>query len=122
VTGVTGGKPVLRLDNPKAGDVLVVGHTVLNGVAFDPAATSGSGVDNVSCFANPRDQGGVFLGGGSPGTGSSPDAFSIEVNVNTNQNGATTLACYAHSSLTGQEASVTVPIFLGVGPTPTPRT
>lgn len=121
VTGVTGGKPVLRLDNPKPGDVLVVGHTILNGVAFDAAATSGSGVDNVSCFDNPRDQGGVFMGGGGTGAGGNPEAFAIQVNVNLNQSGAHTLSCYAHSSVTGQEASVSVPIFLGAPPTATPR-
>jgi hypothetical protein len=118
---VSGNKPVLRLDNPKQGDVLVVGHTVLNGIAFDPAATSGSGVDNVSCFDNPRDQGGIFMGGGSTGAGGNPEAFAIEVNVNLNQSGAHTLSCYAHSSVTGQEASVSVPIFLGAPPTATPR-
>jgi hypothetical protein len=121
VTGVSGGKPVLRLDNPKQGDVLVVGHTVLNGIAFDPAATSGSGVDNVSCFDNPRDQGGIFMGGGGTGASGNPEAFAIQVNVNLNQSGAHTLSCYAHSSVTGQEAAVSVPIFLGAPPTATPR-
>ena len=123
VTGVSGGggKPVLRLDNPKPGDVLVVGHTILNGVASDPSASSGSGVDNVSCFDNPRDQGGVFMGGGPTGTASNPEAFAIQVNVNLNQSGAHTLSCYAHSSVTGQEAVVSVPIFLGAPPTATPR-
>jgi hypothetical protein len=121
VTGVSGGKPVLRLDNPKQGDVLVVGHTVLNGLAFDPSASSGSGIDNVSCFDNPRDQGGIFMGGGPTGAGGNPEAFAIQVNVNLNQSGAHTLSCYAHSSVTGQEASVSVPIFLGAPPTATPR-
>jgi hypothetical protein len=75
----------------------------------------------VSCFDNPRDQGGIFMGGGSTGSGGNPEAFAIEVNVNLNQSGAHTLSCYAHSSVTGQEASVSVPIFLGAPPTATPR-
>jgi hypothetical protein len=122
VGGVSGGKPVLRLDNPRPGDLLPVGHTILSGVAFDPAAPSGSGVDRVEFFDRPREAGGIFLGGGAPGTTGSPDVFNIEVNVNSNQTGSTTLYAYAHSSVTGQQTVVSVPIFLGAPPTATPRT
>jgi hypothetical protein len=116
---VSGGvsKPVLRLDNPKPGDLLPVGDTFLQGVAFDPAASS-DGVDQVTFFAGNRDTGGVFMGGGAPGANG---AFSIKVTVNSNQSGGTTLFAYAHSSVTGQETGLTVPVFLGVPPTPTPR-
>jgi Bacterial Ig domain len=113
-------KPVLRLDNPKPGDLLPAGDTFLQGVAFDPAASSG-GVDRVDIFAGNRDTGGVFMGGGAPGTTGTPDGFSIKVTVNANQSGGNTLFAYAHSAVTGQETVLSVPVFLGVPPTPTPR-
>jgi hypothetical protein len=122
VTGATGDKPVLRVENPRAGDLVVVGDTVIHGIAFDPAAPAGtSGVDQVVIFAGLRDAGGRFLGSGGTGAGGNPEAFAIQVNVNLNQSGAHTLSCYAHSSVTGQEAVVSVPIFLGAPPTATPR-
>jgi hypothetical protein len=110
---------VLRVDNPKSGDLLPVGDTIINGVAFDPAAPAGtSGIDQVTIFNGRREEGGRFMGSGAPGPGG---AFAIKATVNANMNGANTLAVYAHSSVTGQDSVVTIPVFLGSPPTPTPR-
>ena len=119
---VTTQGPVLRIDNPHSGDLIPVGDTIINGVAFDPAATSGSGVSRIEVFANAREAGGIFLGGGAPGTASNPEGFGVKVTVNANQNGAFTLFVYARSSITGRESVVQIPVFLGTGPTPTPHT
>jgi hypothetical protein len=122
VTGATGTQPVLRVDNPKSGDLLPVGDTIINGVAFDPGAPAGtSGVDQVTIFNGRREAGGRFLGSGTTGASGNTDAFAVKASVTLNMNGAGTLAVYAHSSITGQESVVTIPVFFGTPPTPTPR-
>jgi hypothetical protein len=115
--------PVLSLANPSAGDVLLNGDVIIEGTAFDPAATDGAGVDRVELFLDSRDAGGLSLGSGSPGANgaSSARAFHIKVTVPTNANGGHTFYAYAHSAVTGQETVVSVPLYVGTPPTPTPR-
>src|SRR5689334_3375591 len=54
--------PVVSVGNPNPGDTLSAGGYVINGQAFDPAATSGAGISGVDFFLGARDQGGLFLG------------------------------------------------------------
>ena len=109
--------PFLQLANPAAGDLLSNGDVIIQGRAYDPAATSGPGVDRVELFLDPREEGGAFLGEATP-TGAS---FTITAKVANTANGGHRLVAYARSSVTGLETSVAVPMFVGAAPTATPR-
>ena len=115
---VPSGPPVLDLGNPHPGDILSNGDLFIDGVAFDPSANQGSGIDRVEVFLDSRDQGGQPLGSGTPGAG---NAFNIKATVPSAANGGHNLVVYARSSITGQETVQSVPVFVGAAPTPTPR-
>ena len=110
--------PVLSLGNPNAGDVLPLGDTYVNGIAYDPGATSGAGVDRVELFLDSRENGGTVVGIGTPGT---DHTFSVKVTLHSNQTGGHTFYAYARSSVTGLETVTSVPVFVGPSPTATPR-
>ena len=109
--------PILDLANPSAGDLLSPGDYVVSGVARDPAAASGDGIDRVELFVGSRDLGGTEVGSAVPQQG----VFAVTAKLPTNVSGGTSFFAYAHSAVTGQEASVSVPVFLGAAPTPTPH-
>jgi hypothetical protein len=83
------------------------------GLAFDPLAQGSSGVDRVSIFLDPREQGGQFLGDAMLG-GDVPQApFGYQlIAALPNRKGGHLLTVYAHSSVTGAEAEVSVPITI----------
>jgi hypothetical protein len=105
--------PVLSVGNPNPGDFIQSGDYVISGAAWDPNATSGSGIQSVSVFLGQRDLGGQFLGTTQPGIGANPRAFSLTVTVPDNINAGTNFSAYALSSVTGQETAVTYSIFVG---------
>jgi hypothetical protein len=117
--------PVLDLANPSAGDMLIPGGYAIQGKAFDPRALQDSGIDRVSIFLDSREAGGVDLGQAAPGAPNpalempgfptSADGFTLIVSL-PNEIGEHTLVAYAHSSLTGRETAVSVPIVLGEDP------
>jgi hypothetical protein len=116
--------PVLDLANPTSGDVLSSGDVIIEGVAFDPGATAGAGIDRVELFLDSRESGGISLGSAVPGANGAlnPRAFRISADIPSNTNGGHSLVAYAHSAVTGQETIVTVrDVFFGAAPTPTPR-
>jgi hypothetical protein len=120
--------PELSVGNPNPGDNLVEGAYIISGEAFDPAAPAGtSGISRVDLFLGLRDQGGTILGSAVPGDGTAnPRFFSVEVTVPSGLNRGTTFAAYAISAVTGQETTVSFPVFVGTQPkttglvTPTP--
>ena len=116
------GPPVLEVGNPNPGDLLPTGDIVFSGVAFDPAATSGAGITSVDLFLGSRDSGGEFLASVVPGTStqSNPHAWQVRASLPDNANGGRDFVVYAVSSVTGQQTSVSVPVFVGLAPTPTP--
>jgi hypothetical protein len=118
-----GEPPVLSLGNPSPEAVLSVGDLIVQGEAYDPAATDGSGVDSVQVFLDSRESGGIDIGNGAPGQNGAANArfFSIKATIPSGANGAHNFVVYAHSALTGQETVASVPVFIGVAPTPTPR-
>ena len=95
---------------------------VLGGLLFGIGMTLGSGCGSKTLV---RMGGGslkslvvfTFLGSAAP-TG---PTFSVTVDVSNAANGGHTLYAYARSSVTGHEAVVAVPVFVGTPPTPTPR-
>jgi hypothetical protein len=108
--------PVLQLANPSQNDLLPPGGYIISGVAYDPTSTNG-GIDRIEFFIDPRDEGGLSLGSVTPGT----RAFQTEVNIPNSMHGGHTFVAYAHSSITGAETMVSVPVFVDVMPAPTPR-
>ncbi|HLZ25838.1 MAG TPA: hypothetical protein VKV73_00785 [Chloroflexota bacterium] len=109
--------PVLDLANPSAGDLLSPGDYVVSGVARDPAAPSGDGIDRIELFLGNRDLGGTEVGTAIPQQG----MFAVTAKLPTSISGGTNFFAYAHSAVSGQEVAVSVPVFLGAAPTPTPR-
>lgn len=61
-TGHDPGGPILIVQNPSPGDVIPRSKQFWFGIAYDPAAKSGSGVDRVMVYAGDRDAGGFWLG------------------------------------------------------------
>ena len=101
---------VLSVDNPQPGDLLPKGKVVMQGLAFDRAATSGSGVDRVSIFVDDRDGGGQHVGDATLGQ---PGATSFTVTADLTRTGGNhTLFVYARSAVTGREAIVSFPIII----------
>ena len=97
----------LEVGNPSPGDTIHVGAYNIIGRALDKSAMSGSGIDRVDVFLDNRDQGGMFLGTGSIVNN---NLWSATVTIPNNQTGLHNLTFYAHSSVSGAELSVTVPV------------
>jgi hypothetical protein len=100
---------VVSIGNPSPGDTIKVGKFSVQGDAFDRAASSGSGVDQVDIFLDSRDSGGILLAHASLGPGSFWQAI---VTLPSNQTGLHELWFYAHSSVSGATASASVPVTI----------
>jgi hypothetical protein len=99
---------VLSVGNPQPGDLLPRGKYVMQGLAFDRAATNGSGVDRVSVFLDNRDSGGQLIGDGVLGQ-PTPTGFSATIDLS-KTSGQHTLFVYARSSVNGKETMVNLPV------------
>jgi hypothetical protein len=121
LASATASSPVLQLGNPNSGDLLPTGDIVISGEAYDPAATQGSGIDQLEVFLDSRDSGGTPLGTLSQDGATAGRTFQIEAKVPNSANGGHTFVAYVRSSISGRETSVSVPVNVGVPPTPTPR-
>jgi hypothetical protein len=98
--------PRLQIVSPAPGATVSNGE-LIQGVAFDPEATVGSGIDRVQVFLEPgRDAGGRLLGTATLGR-SAPNGFTFVLRV---LRGPHTLQFVAHSALTGLETVVTLPL------------
>jgi len=119
----TSGGAIFQLSNPAPGDVLPLGGYVVSGVAYDPASSQGPGVDRIQFFLDPRDEGGWLLGSATPQVvpGGPAPTFSAKIVVpNSAPKGKHTFTAYAHSAVIGAESIISVPVFVGAPPTPTP--
>jgi polysaccharide biosynthesis protein PslG len=106
-----GASLVLSVGNPQPNDLLPRGKYVMQGQAFDRAATSGSGVDRVSVFVDDREGGGQHVGDAELGK---PSATGFTVTADLSRiGGGHTLFVYARSSITGRETVVSFPIIIG---------
>jgi hypothetical protein len=99
----------LEVSNPSPGDTIHAGGYSIEGRAFDKTAQSGSGVDGIDIFLDDRDAGGMMLTEATPGA---DNMWHAIVPLPTNQLGLHTLFFYAHSSVTGQETVVSVPVTI----------
>jgi hypothetical protein len=120
--------PTLVVANPSPGDNLTPGKLEMQGVAFDPVAPIGTGVDRVSVFLDNRDTGGVHLGDATLGAPnpmpSEPAQFALAGWTLTTSalqgvGDGHTLFIYAHSAMTNQESIVQIPITIGSDPSKT---
>jgi hypothetical protein len=118
------GGAIFQLSNPNTDDVLPLGGYVVSGVAYDPASSSGPGVDRIQFFLDPRENGGWFVGSATPQPAAAPGlapTFSATLIIpNSTPKGRHIFTAYAHSSVIGVEAIISVPVFVGSPPTPTP--
>ena len=99
----------VQVGNPSPGDTVKVGGLNISGAAWDKAATTGSGIDRIDVFLDDRDAGGALL---TQATFSTMNNWSATVTLPANQTGLHSLFFYAHSSVTGQQALVSVPITI----------
>jgi hypothetical protein len=98
--------PRLQITSPNPGATISTGQ-LLQGVASDPIATIGSGIDSVQIFLEPgRDGGGRLLGTATPAR-LGEKAFSLTLRLS---RGAHTLDIHAHSSVTGRETVLSLPV------------
>jgi hypothetical protein len=115
---------IFELSNPSSGDLLPLGGYVVSGTAYDPASSQGPGVDRIQFFLDPRENGGVFLGSAVPAPAAVPGAapiFSARLFIPGNApKGSHIFTAYARSSVIGAETILSVPVFVGALPTPTP--
>jgi hypothetical protein len=118
--------PTLDVANPSPGDMLTPGTMVMQGVAYDDNAETGTGVDRVSVFLGDRDEenGAQFLGHARLGL---PNPQAVEGGDTqfefagwsiitpplraTGQQRA--IHVYARSSVSGVEAIEVIPIVMG---------
>jgi hypothetical protein len=102
---------VLNVANPQPNDVLPRGRYVMQGQAFDRAASTGSGVDRVSVFVDDRDAGGQHLADATLGQPSTT-GFTLTADLS-RLSGTHSLFIYARSSVTGKETVVNFPVAIG---------
>jgi hypothetical protein len=114
--------PTLVVSNPNPGDRVTPGSLMIQGVAFDPVATTGIGVDRVSVFLDDRDTGGLHLGDATLGA---PNVMTTEPAQFASAGWALTtpalkgagdqhiLFVYARSAVTGEETVTQIPVFIG---------
>jgi hypothetical protein len=107
-----------ELANPAPGSMLEPGGLVIEGIAMDSRATEGVGIDRVDFFLGNRDEGGLSVGMAVPGSTAGPfGAGSFHTTVDLPEiTGGNDLFGYAHSSITGQEFVISVPISIGEDP------
>jgi hypothetical protein len=112
-TPIAGNTLTLRVSNPQAGDMVSSGTYVISGVAFDSSAASGTGIDQVQVFLDPRDDGGQFLGTATLGTAGVGGVFGFELVARLpNRTGGHTLSIYARSAVSDKESLVSIPIVV----------
>ncbi|HEY3060157.1 MAG TPA: hypothetical protein VGL99_14445 [Chloroflexota bacterium] len=107
-----------ELANPAPGAMLEPGGLVIEGIAMDTRATSGSGIDRIDFFLGNRDEGGMSVGTAIPGATAGPfgnGSFHTVITL-PNISGGGDLFGYAHSTVSNQESVVAVPVAIGQDP------
>ena len=109
----TSNGPELHVVAPQSGAAIFAGPFSLNGTAWDPAASSGSGIDSVQVFLDDRNAGGQFLGNANLNAGGT-NGWQATVGLPTNNTGPHSFYIYAHSSVTGKTTVATVPVTITI--------
>ena len=111
-----------ELANPSPGAMLNAGGLIVEGVAMDTRANAnqGNGIDRVDFFLNSREAGGQSIGSAVPGMVQGPfgaGSFQTTIELPSSMTGGGDIVAYAHSSVTGQESVISVPVVVGESPT-----
>jgi hypothetical protein len=116
------------LANPQPYDTLITGtQVVMNGIAYDTTATSGTGISQVSLYLGSRESGGTALGNATTGqpnpqvpAGSqfANAGFTLRTPTLPSGSGGRSIFVYARSSVSSQEGVLEVPVYLNTSPTP----
>jgi hypothetical protein len=119
---------VVMLENPQPGDTLLSGtQVVMNGIAYDTNATSGSGISSVTIYLGARDAGGLALGTallGQPnptapaGSQFANAGFTLRTPALPSGSGGRSIFVYARSLVSNAEGVLEVPVNLNSAPTP----
>lgn len=105
------GAEMFSLGNPSSGDVVLNGDYMVSGA-------TGSAIDRIDLFLDSRDTGaGTHLASVVPQNG----VFNTVVTIPAGTAGSHTFTAYARSSISDAEQVISVPIYVGAAPTPTPR-
>lgn len=118
----------ITLENPSPGDTIVTGNAMrMDGIAYDPAADTGSGISSVVVYLGDRAAGGTSLGTATlgqpnplaaPGSQFATAGFTLRTPPLPSGSGARTIFVYARSLVSNTEAVLQVPVFLNSAPTP----
>jgi len=120
-TPTTTSTVTLQIANPEPGVKILSGAYSIEGIAFDQAATQGMGIDRIDIFLDNRDQGGTFLGTAALGMNNSTQSagsqfassgFRAIVNLPSNQRGLHSLQFIAHSTVSGGETLLEIPVTI----------
>ncbi|MBV8714726.1 MAG: hypothetical protein JO318_07520 [Chloroflexi bacterium] len=105
----------LHLSNPSPGDQQVPRSLVMSGTAADRTAPADSAdsISQVQAFLGDRNTGGLFIGQGSF-SATSPESWSLTTSIPESVSGGQNLFVYATSAISGQVASVEVPVVIGM--------
>lgn len=98
--------PVLDVANPHPNETVPASFH-MSGLAYDPLADSGTGIDYVLIFLEDRDAGGVNVGEAILSNPLMPNGWDARVTLTL---GPHTLFVYAHSAITGRETIVSIPV------------
>jgi hypothetical protein len=101
--------PQVKISNPHPGASAVAGPWFVSGTAWDPAASSGSGIDQVQVFLDNRDLGGTWLANATL-SGNGANGWEANISLPDNNTGTHALWVYARSDVTGKEVATSVPI------------
>lgn len=104
----------LSVANPNPGNQEIPRSLVMSGTAHDGTAPSGTGISQIQAFLGSRDSGGTFIGGMDfAPSATPPGAWSITATLPPNISGGQQMFVYGTSAVSGQEASVSIPIVIG---------
>jgi plastocyanin len=105
----------LSVANPGPGDQEIPRTLTMSGTAMDGTATSGTGISQVQAFLGNRDQGGAFIGSATFANNPAgvPGAWSLTTAIPANITGGQSLFVYGISSVSSQEAFVSIPVVVG---------
>jgi hypothetical protein len=105
----------LSVANPNPGDQEIPRSLVMTGTALDSTAPTGAGIMQVQAFLGSRDQGGTLIGTAAVGANPTglPGGWSLTTSIPANISGGQSLFVYGASSVSNQEAFVSIPIVVG---------
>ena len=107
----------MTVANPSPGDQQVPRDLIMSGSAIDLTATSAAqhgGISQIQAFLGNRDEGGTFIGNAAfaEEPSSIPGAWTLIASIPAHLSGGQEMFVYGKSSVSGQEAVISIPIAL----------